>query len=103
MFKFCLIFFFHVEKGAVCFLPEKKKNKEMKLVPYITIILYRNVYGGSIIIQYKVASAFSASAFWCEKSTLYDKTWRWEIEVEIRFSWSEKSRVQITIKKPTSK
>ena len=55
----------------------KRKNKEMKLVPYITIILYRNVYGGSIIIQNKVASAFSAFAFGDKKvttkSTFYDK------------------------------
>ena len=60
----------------------KRKNKEMKLVPYITIILYRNVYDGSIIIQNKVASAFSACAFRGKKvttkSTLYDKIWRWE-------------------------
>ena len=49
----------------------------MKLVPYITIILYGNVYDGSIIIQNKVASAFSASAFRDKnvttKSTLDDK------------------------------
>ena len=55
----------------------KRKNKEMKLVPYITIILYGNVYDGSIIIQNKVASAFSASAFRDKnvttKSTLDDK------------------------------
>ena len=92
MFKFCLIFFFHVEKGGVCFLPEKK-NKEMKLVPYITIILYRNVYDGSIIIQNKVASAFSACAFKGKK--LYSKIWRWEIELEIRFSWSVNLECQL--------
>ena len=64
------MFFFYVEKGAVCFLPEKKKQRDETCSIHNHHSLWERLWYGSIIIQNKVASAFSA---------LLSETKKWQL------------------------